>query len=301
MTKFITILRSMRLPFLVLTPSSLILGLCCAYASAKSAGTTFETMPLLLILLAGLFAHISVNMLNEYLDWRSGLDLQTQKTPFSGGSGALVDSPQHAKWVLFGGVTALALTTSIGGYFYLKQGATVIAIGLLGIAIILTYTQWLNRRPLLCLIAPGLAFGPLMVCGTEFALSGHVSQLSATVSLVPFFLCNNLLLLNQIPDIEADKQVGRRHFPIAYGVRNTISVYLLFSLCTALIILAGSLGELFSLIAILSALPLILTLFVAKGVERHTEDNQALIPYLGVNVGVTLFTPPLLGLFLVFF
>ena len=35
----------------------------------------------------------------EYLDFRSGLDAQTTKTPFSGGSGALIESPHAADTV----------------------------------------------------------------------------------------------------------------------------------------------------------------------------------------------------------
>ncbi len=47
-----------------------------------------------LVLLGALAAHGAVNALNEYADYRSGLDLRTARTPFSGGSGTLVDHPQ---------------------------------------------------------------------------------------------------------------------------------------------------------------------------------------------------------------
>ncbi|GAI31321.1 unnamed protein product, partial [marine sediment metagenome] len=36
-----------------------------------------------------LLAHISVNVLNDYFDYRSGIDLEAKRTPFSGGSGIL--------------------------------------------------------------------------------------------------------------------------------------------------------------------------------------------------------------------
>jgi 1,4-dihydroxy-2-naphthoate octaprenyltransferase len=68
-----------------------------------------------------------------------------------------------------------------------------------------------------CWLAPGLGFGPLMVMGTEVALAGQYTLEGFVASLVPFFLVNNLLLLNQYPDIEADKAVGRRHFLVVYG------------------------------------------------------------------------------------
>jgi 1,4-dihydroxy-2-naphthoate octaprenyltransferase len=82
---------------------------------------------------------------------------------------------------------------------------------------------------MVCLIAPGPGFGVLTVVGTKVLLTGTYEPLSWLVSLVPFFLFNNLLLLNQYPDVEADASVGRRHFPIAYRVRASNIVYAVFA------------------------------------------------------------------------
>ncbi len=49
----------------------------------------------LLALLGLLLAHVSVNVLNDYFDYRSGVDLKTQRTPFSGGSGILPPPNLH--------------------------------------------------------------------------------------------------------------------------------------------------------------------------------------------------------------
>jgi hypothetical protein len=65
----------------------------------------------LLIFIGALFAHISVNTLNEYFDFKSGLDLTANKTPFSGGSGALPNTPDVAG-VSFKGWLAIAIDYS---------------------------------------------------------------------------------------------------------------------------------------------------------------------------------------------
>jgi len=44
----------------------------------------------------------------------------------------------------------------------------------------------------------------------------------------PFFLVNNLLLLNQFPDVAADRAGGRQHFVIAHGLRAGAAVYAVF-------------------------------------------------------------------------
>ena len=75
-----------------------------------------------LVLTAALAAHISVNTFNEYFDLRSGLDLNTQRTPFSGGSGALPQHPEMARAVLAMAVCSLLVTAAIGLYFIREHG-----------------------------------------------------------------------------------------------------------------------------------------------------------------------------------
>ncbi|WP_156493399.1 UbiA family prenyltransferase [Oleiphilus sp. HI0125] len=75
------------------------------------------------------------------------------------------------------------------------------------------YSPWINRLPWVCLIAPGAGFGIVMVAG-NFSVIAAYDQLTYLTLLLPFCLSNNLLLLNQYPDIHADKNVGRRTFPI---------------------------------------------------------------------------------------
>ncbi len=40
-----------------------------------------------------------------------------------------------------------------------------------------------------------------------------------------FFLVSNLLLLNQFPDLEADRSAGRRHLPIVLGRPSSSQVF----------------------------------------------------------------------------
>ena len=214
------LLRAMRLPFLALTLSSVFLGSCAALAAAGD----IAPVGLTLVLLGALCAHLSVNLLNEYHDFRSGLDALTVRTPFSGGSGALVDHPQAQSTVLRAGLATLAITIVIGGYLALARNPLILPIGILGVVLIASYTPWLNRRPLLCLVAPGIAFGPLMVGGTQLALN-PAGPVDWWLGVIPFCLANNLLLLNQLPDLEADRSVGRRHLPIAHGTAATAFVF----------------------------------------------------------------------------
>ena len=51
-------------------------------------------------------------------------------------------------------------------------------------------------------------YGGVTWVGTDFALTGSYTWTAFLASLIPFFLVSNLLLLNQFPDVEADRSIG---------------------------------------------------------------------------------------------
>ncbi len=286
----------MRPNFLTLTPACVLLGVATAFWSGASLTPVF----IVLILIGSLMAHISVNALNEYHDFTSGLDLITQATPFSGGTKSLPENPEKAHLALITGWVSLIIMTCIGIYFLMERGPWLLPVGILGIIIIYTYTPLITRSPLLCLIAPGLGFGPLMVMGTDFMLTGHYSWTAAVASLVPFFLVNDLLLLNQFPDVDADRQFGRSHFPIKIGRKASAIIYTVLLGLTYVTIIAGYLLRVLPPGALIGLFTFILAVPVMRGVIRHANDIPRLIPFMIKNVILNISTPVLvaLGLFL---
>ncbi|MCL6448863.1 MAG: prenyltransferase [Armatimonadetes bacterium] len=77
--------RETRPQFLLLTPVCLLVGASLAFWKAG----TINVVYLVIVFLGALAAHVAVNVLNDYFDFQSGLDLHTIPTPFSGGSGIL--------------------------------------------------------------------------------------------------------------------------------------------------------------------------------------------------------------------
>jgi 1,4-dihydroxy-2-naphthoate octaprenyltransferase len=253
-----------------------------------------------LALVGAACAHISVNALNEYFDFRSGLDFRTKRTPFSGGSGTLPARPGLARQALALALTSFAIIVLVGLYFLGVRGLALLPLGLLGLLVVALYTPALARNPLLCLIAPGLGFGPLMVMGTHFVLTGEYAWTAFVASLVPFFLVNDLLLLNQFPDVEADRTVGRRHYPIVIGRQSSSLIYGGFLLFAYLSIVAGVLLDVLPPASLLGLLMVAVAVPTAAGAYRHAENLERLMPYLGLNVIINVATPTLVavGLFL---
>lgn len=286
----------MRLPFLILNPACVALGAACAYGS----GFGVSGWQLALILIGAVAAHIAVNALNEYDDFKSGLDFKTVPTPFSGGSGALTRQPRKAHVALYTGIGALVLTSLVGLFFVFIRGIELLPLGLAGLFLIVAYTRVLTKTPFFCLIAPGLGFGPLMVMGTHFVLAGAYTWPAFTASLIPFFLVSDLLLLNQFPDVDADRTIGRRHLPIVIGRRASALVYAFFLACTYLSVVLGWVLNLFPVEALLALATTVAALPAARGALIHADDREALLPYMTLNVIVTIVTPILLAIGLLF-
>jgi 1,4-dihydroxy-2-naphthoate octaprenyltransferase len=283
----------------VMRPRFLLLAVACVFLGLSAAvweGYRIGFWHAFLCFAGGVLAHGSVNAFNEYEDIKSGLDFRTTRTPFSGGSGTLVPVPYKLPIALWTGIVTAAVCIAIGIYFFAVYGWPILAIGILGLFIIVIYTPWLNKVPLLCLIAPGLGFGTLMVNGTYFALTGAFSWTALLVSFVPFFLVCNLLLLNQFPDVDADRTVGRKHLPILIGRKASAQIFALFIAATYLTIILGVLinlippGSLAGLASIVFAVP------AAYGALRDPDNLAKLGPAMGQNVLLNLTTPVLVGI-----
>jgi 1,4-dihydroxy-2-naphthoate octaprenyltransferase len=293
MSKASLILGPMRPPFLILGPACTLAGIGVAFWRLDGRINWWFAV---LCILGAVAAHISVNALNEYFDFKSGLDAKTLRTPFSGGSGTLPANPQVARYALATGIIGLAIVAAIGIFFTIQRGWWILPLGLAGMLVIYVYTTWLLRSPLLSLISPGLGFGTLVVMGTDFALTGSYSLTGFLVSLVPFFLVNNLLLLNQFPDVEADKSIQRRNYPITIGRKRSARIFVAFYALTFLTILVGVFifhNPSFSLLGLLT---LILAIPAGQCALRFADELQKLMPALGQNVLVNILTPILVAI-----
>jgi len=252
-----------------------------------------------IVLVGAVASHASVNAFNEYFDFKSGLDAMTKRTPFSGGSGTLPGQPSLARATLWMASAALILAAVIGLYIIDLRGWGLLPLGLLGAILVVTYTPWWAHNALMCLIAPGLGIGVLMVMGTHFALTGGYSMPAFVASLCPAFLVSDLLLLNQFPDVEADRTVGRKNYPITHGRPAAATLYGALLALAYVSLIAGVVLSLLPKISLLALLTSPLAFAAWRGARDHADDVPALLPAMRLNVIVNLLTPVLLAVGLV--
>ena len=287
-----TVITTCRIPFLTLAAANVILALTTINFNQKSVMLS----EFFICLIGALAAHIAVNTLNEYQDFHSGLDFKTDRSPFNGGSGGLVENPDAAPAVLNCVFFSVLVTILVGIYFLISRGTAILPIGLLGLLIVILYTNVINRFAVLCLFAPGIGFGSLIYLGSYYVLAGAMEVNVGILSLVSMFLVNNVLLLSQIPDLEADKTVGRRHIVITVGIKNSLKIYLLFLILALSLLVFSIIAGLLPTMSALTFIPLTAGFVAFKLLYQDKsahKDKQVMNKALALNVvcaNASLFT-----------
>ncbi len=286
----------LKLWFLETRPQFLILSVVLAFLGTSIAWYD-GYFHLGYALLAGfglLLTHISVNTLNDYFDYRSGVDLVTRRTPFSGGSGILPAALLSPKQVFWLGASSFLLAVGIGVFFILVQGWLLLPLLLLAAVCILFYTPVILKMPWPEWVA-GLGLGALPILGLYFAQAAQYNWHAVIAAVPSGILVHNLLLLNEFPDTEADRRAGRRTLPIIMGGARASLIYAAFTMAVYLWIIGWVIARVMPAFSLIALLTLPFALKAIKGSRKH-QDMAQLVPAMGSNVLVVLVTQLLLGI-----
>jgi len=277
-----------RPQFLLLSPVLAFLGTSMALYDGF-----FDLGHALMASIGLVAAHTSVNTLNDYFDYRSGIDLEAERTPFSGGSGILPAGLLKPRQVLYFGLACFLLALPIGIYFVVVRGLLLLPLIVVGAVCVLFYTPIITRIPW-PEWAPGAGLGALPVLGFYYIQTGAYTFPAVLASIPSGILVHNLLLLNEFPDVEADRNAGRKTLPIVLGEREASLVYSASTLAVYLWIICGVVAGHIPTFCLIALLTLPFAGKAIKGALKHGERSK-LLPAMGSNVIVVLLTQLLMG------
>jgi 1,4-dihydroxy-2-naphthoate octaprenyltransferase len=286
----------MRTWFLETRPQFLIISLMVIFLGTSAAWYHgyFSPLYFLLALVGLLLAHISANTLNDYFDYKSGIDLEVEKTPFTGGSGILSAGLLSPVSVGRFGLVCFLLAIPIGIYFVIARGWLLLPVVVTGALCVLLYTTRLTRWGL-GEVAAGLGLGMLPVLGAYFVQSGTYTWEVVIAAIPSGILLYTGLLLYEFPDVEADENGGKKTLPVVIGKRKASLLYSTLIIAIYVWIAAWSIAGFLPLFALLGLLTLPLGVKAIKG-ARHYDDESKLGPALGANLMVVVGTQALLAL-----
>jgi len=275
-----------RAPFLLLPFTLVALGAVAGKVDgAFSASRT-------IIALVGLVAlHAAVNAFNEVSDFRSGIDLETERTPFSGGSGTLPAGHLDARAGLVVAWSGVAVGLAVGFYCLIVVGLELLPIFVVGALAALAYTDLLARLYIGEFFA-GLGLGALPVLGTAMVQGGGLGRTALMASIPAFCTTYNLLLLNEFPDEKADRGGGRRNLVILMGRSRAAAVYAAVALIVPASIMQAVRVGIFPTAALVGLVPSLLLIapfrWILSGPTRPVP-HSALGANVAWNLGTNLF------------
>jgi len=169
--------------------------------------SSFDIFDAVLTFAGVLALHASVDLLNDFWDFKRGIDTATKRTKMSGGTGVLPEGLLNPTTVYRAGIIFLIIGSLIGSYFVLTDGI-IIAI-ILGFAILSIYFYSTK------IVDSGLGEffvavkGSMIVIGAFFIQSGQITIESILAGIVVGALSSMVLFIASFPDHDADKSKGR--------------------------------------------------------------------------------------------
>ena len=271
-------------------PSLLMSFLLVSLGTSVAAWDGFFNLSYYVLCVIGVtLSQNAVNVLNDYHDYKTGVDAATIKTPFSGGSKLLISGEIRPNQALTFGLVSLLLAIPIGGYFVFTRGIMLLAIVAVAGISVLFYTNAFARMYLGEFLA-GLNLGPLAVVGAYFVQTTTISAGSIAIGLAPGIMISNVLYLNELPDIEADAAGGRKNIPILLGRRRAAQLYAILETIAVVWIPVAVVLRLIPLptIIALASLP-----FATKAIRvtiHQFANSGNMIPALAANVATAYLT-----------
>ncbi|MBM4433289.1 MAG: prenyltransferase, partial [Chloroflexi bacterium] len=143
--------------------------------------------------------------------------------------------------------------------------------------------------------AAGLGLGTLPILGAYFVQTTFYTTEAVIASIPSGILVHNLLLLNEFPDVDADKKGGRKTMPIVWGKKKAGLVYSLLTLLVYFWVIGGVAAGKMPIFSLLSWLTIPLAARAIRD-ARKAEEPVYLMPAMKNNVLVILLTQLLMGI-----
>ena len=218
-------LQLSRLPFLTPGLSAIITGIVLALSDGAHPQVPLVAMSILGVA----FIMLTTYYFNEYFDYE-GDRINKTFTKFSGGGRALIDAkvPRRlariAGWSSVGVLVVIALVYLV---FYFRDFPLLLPLGLFGAFCGMFYTHppfmWSYQG--IGEVVIGGCYGVLTLFSGYYLTSGTVNLGMLLIGIPASLTVFGLIVVNELPDIEADSLVNKKTLVVRFGLRGGALVY----------------------------------------------------------------------------
>jgi 1,4-dihydroxy-2-naphthoate octaprenyltransferase len=263
--------RVIRIKFLLASVIAVSLGLSISYWQTKSLDPVSAAITVGGVILL----HASVDLLNDYSDYKRGIDTITKRTKFSGGTGVLPEGLLKPSTVYFAGIICLVLGSLAGAYFVIVHGLIIAAI--LGFAILSIYfysTKIVDSG--LGEIFVGIK-GTMIVLGTMFIQTEQIVPTNIIAGIIAGTLSSFVLFITSFPDHDADKQKGRKTLVIVLGKMKAANLYWAFPCVAYGLIIFGIMSQLLPVYCAIVFATIPLVVKSGKKIKKSIDNIEQFI------------------------
>ncbi len=232
----------------------------------------------ILVIIGTVLAQMSVNVISDYFDYKSGLDRELVKKKsgnLAGGSSLMAKGLIKPGRTLALGLSTLSIAALIGIYL-LYTRIQILPIMVIAAFSIFLYAKYVKRIPYLSEPVCSLNY-VLVTFGSFIVVAGASSLTYALVfSFIPagIMLGGNALFVNEVPDRVVDKKYGVRHSAVMLKTNQKIGIYYLgIQLICFAIIAIGTAAKAIPILAAACFLALPATYYVFKGLYEGDSKN----------------------------
>ena len=267
-------LRVIRVRFLLASVIAVSVGLALTWRQNSS----IDPLDAILIFAGVMALHASVDLLNDFWDFKRGIDTKTKRTKMSGGTGVLPEGLLKPSSVYRAGIVFLIIGSVIGSYFVITHGIIIGVI--LGFAILSIYFYSTK------IVDSGLGEffvavkGSMIVIGTFFIQSGEITIESILGGIVVGVLSSLVLFIASFPDHDADKSKGRKSLVIAVGKEKAAKLFWIFPLISYITIIIGVSANLFPLVSLITLVTIPLMIKSGLGLRKNFDSIENLVPFM---------------------
>ncbi len=278
-------------------PASMVPCLLGAMLAFLAGGNvTWWLMPFIAISL--LLLHAASNVTTDYDDFNQGVDREDTL----GGSRVLVQNLLKPKEMLRFGLILFALAVIIGIPIILQRGIIILILGFAGILGGYFYTAkpFSFKYHALGDIIIFLMYGPAIVAGTFYALTGTFNWTAVYCSIPLGFLITGILQANNLRDIIHDRQANIKTLATVFGGSFAKGEYLFLivgAYITVILLVIFKILSPWSLIVLLSLPPAIKNINAIKGIK--VEDTSKIAMLDAMTAQLTLLFGVLLSISLI--
>ncbi len=264
------IVRLIRIKFLLSSLFGVTNGLALSFLFTKeidlfSAFLTYAGVASL---------HASVDILNDYWDYKRGIDKITTRTKFSGGTGILPENKVSPKFVLNLAILFFIIGISIGIYFIFTDGIIIFLILTFASLSIYFYSSLLVNYGLGEIFV--MIKGALIVIGTFYIQTDTISNSSILLGLILGSLSFSVLLVTAIPDYYADKKMGRKTMVIIVDKKNISKLLALSVSAVYSMIVIGIFSNLLPFLTVLTFAVLPYSILAIIRISCYTNIDKTL-------------------------